>query len=97
MWGFGSMVVRYVTPRLMGATSLVFLLLTGIIWLIQLLRLSDSLASRGVTLSMMVELSVLTLPMVLSLLIPMAGVIAVVIVYRHLQEHHEMVALQALG
>jgi lipopolysaccharide export system permease protein len=88
---------RYVLGLLFWPMLLVTVSLTGIIWLMQALRFVDFIINRGLSVADFLYLTALILPSLLSLILPIAVLIAVVFTYHKLYSESELVVMQASG
>ncbi|HWK44376.1 MAG TPA: LPS export ABC transporter permease LptF [Stellaceae bacterium] len=88
---------RYVLRQSFGVTMFITLGLTAAIWLIGSLRLIDFVVNRGVGLKIFGELSILTLPQWLAIVLPVALVIAVIFTYNKLTADSELIVMRATG
>jgi lipopolysaccharide export system permease protein len=88
---------RYVLGLLFWPFLLVSASLTGIIWLMQALRFVDFIINRGLSVTDFLYLTALILPALLSLILPIAVLIAVVFTYHKLYTESELVVMQASG
>ena len=73
------------------------LVLVGVYWVNQALQLFDRLIGSGQTAMVFLELSVLTLPNVIRLVLPVAAFAAAVFVANRLTSESELVVMQATG
>jgi lipopolysaccharide export system permease protein len=71
--------------------------LTGIVWLMQALRFVDFIINRGLSVSDFLYLTLLILPSLLTMILPIALLIAVVFIYNKLSNESELVVMKAAG
>ena len=90
-------VTSYVLRQLAGATLYVTLALAGVVWLSQSLRFVDLIINRGLSFLTFLHLTLLLVPVFLSLLLPIAVFCAVVYTYHRLTIDSELVVLRAIG
>ena len=90
-------VTSYVLRELAGATLYVTLVLAGVVWLSQSLRFVDLIINRGLSFLTFLHLTLLLVPVFLSLLLPIAVFCAVVYTYHRLTIDSELVVLRAIG
>ncbi len=90
-------VTSYVLRELAGATLYVTLVLAGVVWLSQSLRFVDLIINRGLSFLTFLHLTLLLVPVFLSLLLPIAVFCAVVYTYHRLTVDSELVVLRAIG
>ena len=84
--------------RQMTTAFLLFcLILAGVIWLTQAVRLIDTVLASGQSLWLLVEFSVLVLPRVLSMVVPLAGFAAVIYTINKLYSEAELVVMMMAG
>jgi lipopolysaccharide export system permease protein len=88
---------RYIFRQLLGPLVFFLLALTGIIWLTQSLRFVELIVNRGLSAGYFLYLSMLVLPSVLSLILPVALFAAVVYAYQRLQAESEIVVMRSAG
>jgi lipopolysaccharide export system permease protein len=87
----------YIFKNLMHTTLLVTLGLTGIVWLMQALRLVDFIVNQGIPISMFLKLSLLLMPSLLMMVLPVALCVATIFLYHRLKAESELVVLQSAG
>ena len=90
-------VTSYVLRELAGATLYVTLVLAGVVWLSQSLRFVDLIINRGLSFLTFLHLTLLLVPVFISLLLPIAVFCAVVYTYHRLTIDSELVVLRAIG
>ncbi|MEM8789634.1 MAG: LptF/LptG family permease [Pseudomonadota bacterium] len=88
---------RYMFRQMTAAFLLFCLILTGVIWLTQAVRLIDTVLSAGQSAVLLVELSLLVLPRVLGAVIPLAGFAAVIYTVNKLYSEAELVVMMMAG
>lgn len=71
--------------------------LTGIIWLMQALRFVDFIINRGLSVGDFLYLTILILPALLAIILPISLLIAVIFTYHKLIVESELVVMQASG
>jgi lipopolysaccharide export system permease protein len=87
----------YVLKQLLGPTALFALLLTAVIWLTQSLRLLDLVINRGQSAPTFLYLSVLVLPSLLVLILPIAFFSGALYGLSRLNSDSELVVMGAAG
>ncbi len=87
----------YIAAQLARVTLLVLLSLTSIVWLTQALRLLDFIVNQGVSVSMFLMLTLLLLPSLIMLVLPISILVAVIFLYQRLKADSELIALMASG
>lgn len=88
---------RYIARTLAHSTLLTALSLTSIVWLTQALRLLDFIVNQGVTIDIFLLLTLLVLPSLLLLVLPIALFCAALFVYNKLRQDSELIVLEAAG
>jgi lipopolysaccharide export system permease protein len=87
----------YIFRQLLTGTLVVSVTLTGVVWLMQSLRFIEMIVNRGLSVSVFVYFTLLLLPSILSLILPIAIVIAVIFTYNRLSSDSELVVIRAGG
>lgn len=90
-------ITRYVLGLLLLPTVLITFTLTSIVWLMQALRFVDFIINRGLSVGDFLYLTVLILPSLLTMILPIALLIAVVFTYHKLYSESELVVMKAAG
>ncbi|MDP7549090.1 MAG: LptF/LptG family permease, partial [Alphaproteobacteria bacterium] len=88
---------RYILRQLAGPFIFFLLSLTGVIWLTQSLRFVDLIINKGLSASYFAQLTLLILPSVLTVILPIALFAAVLYVYYSLDRDSEIVVMRASG
>ena len=88
---------KYILRQLAGPFVFFLLSLTGVIWLTQSLRFVDLIINKGLSASYFSQLTLLILPSVLTIILPIALFAAVLYVYNNLDGDSEIVVMRALG
>lgn len=88
---------RYILTQILAAFALFCLILAGVIWLTQAVRLIDVVLSAGQSLWRLAEFSVMVLPRVLSMVVPLAGFAAVIYTINRLYSEAELVVMMMSG
>ena len=88
---------RYLTSQLLVHFGFFALVLVGVYWVNRAVVLFDQLMSDGQSAMVFVEFSLLTLPNVIKLVLPVAGFVASVYVANKLTVESELVVMQATG
>lgn len=88
---------KYIARNLTHSTLLVATSLTSIVWLLQALRLMDFIVNQGVGLDVFLMLTVLIMPSLLMMILPVGLFCAVVFVYQRLKADSELVVMEAAG
>lgn len=88
---------RYMTRLLIWPLFFIAVAMSGVIWLTQSLRFVDLILNRGLPAHTFFYLAILMLPMVMSVLLPIALFIAAVFAYTKMTMDSELIVLQACG
>jgi lipopolysaccharide export system permease protein len=88
---------RYLLTQLLAVFGFFALVLVLVYWVNRAVGLFDQLIGDGQTALVFLEFSVLTLPNVISLVLPIAAFAAAVFVANRLTQDSEMVVMQATG
>ncbi len=88
---------QYILRLLLWPTVVISLSLTSIIWLTQALRFIDFIINRGLSISDFMLLTVLLIPSLLFLILPIALFISVMFIYNKLLSDSELVVMNASG
>jgi len=88
---------RYLLSQLLATFGFFALVLVAVYWVNRAVGLFDQLIGDGQTALVFVEFSLLTLPNVIRLVLPIAGFIAAVSVTNRLMQESELVVMQATG
>ena len=87
----------YIFRQVIVATIFVTVTLTGVVWLMQSLRFIEMIVTRGLSGQVFLYLTLLLLPSFLSIILPLALVIAVIFTYNKLLSDSELVVMRAGG
>jgi lipopolysaccharide export system permease protein len=88
---------KYIARNIVHSGLLIVFSLTSIVWLAQALRFIDFIVNQGVSLAVFVTLTVLLIPGLVLLILPVAMLLAVVFVYNRLYGDSELVVLESAG
>ncbi len=88
---------KYILRQLTGPFVFFLLSLTGVIWLTQSLRFVDLIINKGLSASYFGQLTLLILPSVLTIILPIALFAGVLYVYNNLDGDSEIVVMRASG
>lgn len=88
---------RYIFRHLLFILGMTLLGLTAILWLMQTLRLVDFIVNQGIPVWLFLKLSVLLLPSMVMMVMPVALSISIVFLYHKLRTDSELVVLQSTG
>ncbi|MBC6440345.1 MAG: LPS export ABC transporter permease LptF [Rhodospirillales bacterium] len=87
----------YILKQLLVMATGVILALTGVVWLSQSLRFLDFIINKGLSVLSFLRLTILLMPDVLTVIIPIATLCAVIYTYNRLTSDRELVVLRAVG
>ena len=88
---------KYILGQLAGPFVFFLLSLTCVIWLTQSLRFVDLIINKGLSASYFAQLTLLVLPGVLNIILPIALFAAVLYVYNNLDGDSEIVVMRSAG
>lgn len=88
---------RYILRQLLGPLGFFVLVLTGVIWLTQSLRVIDIVVNNGQGAQVFLEFTALLLPMVFSIVLQLGGLAATVYTLHRLITESELAAMFASG
>lgn len=88
---------RYIFSQLFFLTCLITVVLTGAIWLTQSLRFVDIIVTRGVSFGTFLSFIFFLLPNLITLALPIAFLMGVLMVYNKLITDHELVVMRTSG
>ena len=88
---------RYICKQIIIGFLLVNFSLMSILWLSQSLRFLDFIASKGITVSIFIELTSLLMPRIFTILAPISLFAAVLFVYNRMLADQELVVMKSAG
>ncbi|PIR38635.1 MAG: LPS export ABC transporter permease LptF [Alphaproteobacteria bacterium CG11_big_fil_rev_8_21_14_0_20_39_49] len=88
---------KYLTKNLIMPMLVITLTLTGIVWLTQSLRFIDLIVNKGLDISTFLYLSLLLVPSLLFLILPVALFVSVLTVYNKFISDSELIVLKSAG
>ncbi len=94
---FMSIHTRYIIKNLLSPLLIITLALTFIIWLVRSMRFLELIVNNGLPFWEFLYLSVLLVPLFLTIILPVALLIAVIQTYSKLSTDRELVILSAAG
>lgn len=97
MRSLGTIASRYIFRQTAGATLLILLSLTGIVWIALALRQLNLMTTQGQTIWMFIKLTVLALPNLMAIIAPVALLVASIHVLNRLNGDSELIVLTAAG
>ncbi len=87
---------KYIIKNIIPLFLLLSLVLTSMVWITQMLNLI-SLFEKGITLKNFLKISILLLPYLLFIIMPLVSLITMVYVYFRLQEGRQLLVLRSAG
>ena len=87
----------YIFRQVIVATVFLTVTLTGVVWLLQSLRFIELIVTRGLSGQVFMYFTLLLLPSLLSVILPLALVIAVIFTYNRLLNDSELIVMRAGG
>ena len=88
---------RYIFSQLLAPMVFITLVLTGVVWLTQSLRFVDMIVNRGLSAFEFLYVTLLLMPGVLVLILPVALFCAVLFTYHRLSYDSELVVMRSAG
>jgi len=88
---------RYIVKQVLAWLIITSVTLIGIVWLSQALRLIELLVNKGAAMSQFLVLTFLSIPLWQMIILPIATLIATIIVLHRLQQDREITAMRAAG
>ncbi|HID05564.1 MAG TPA: LptF/LptG family permease, partial [Armatimonadetes bacterium] len=88
---------RYMLRQLLLTFGFFALVLVLIYWINQAVLLFDQLIANGESAAVFVEFSILTLPLMIAIVLPIAGFTAAIFVTNRLSADNELVVAQSAG
>ncbi len=88
---------RYILRQLAGPMVFLTLALTGIVWLTQSLRFVDMIVNRGLSAGEFLYITVLLMPGILVLILPIALFCTILYAYHRLSNDSEIIVMRAAG
>ena len=88
---------RYIFAQLLRTTCAVTLVIIGIVWLFQTIRLLEMVISRGAAFSDFILMSFAVIPLWLTIALPIGAFVAVNWVFHRILTDRELTVMQAIG
>jgi lipopolysaccharide export system permease protein len=85
----------YIMQQIIGPLLILTFSFTGVIWLTQSLRFIDLILNKGLSLGLFFYMTLLLLPSLLAIILPVALFVAVLYVYHQLISDREIIVLKA--
>lgn len=92
-----KILTKYILKQLIISFILVLLGLTALVWLTQSLRMIDMIVTKGVPISIFLEMTFLVLPNFIQILSPLALFAVVLFVLSRMQSDKEIMVMQSVG
>lgn len=92
-----SLIERYILKALASSFFASLLVLTGIIWVTQILRDFDLVTAQGQTVLVLFRITMLSLPALVVVIAPIALFIAIAFVFMRLNSDSELITMHAAG
>lgn len=89
--------IRYILSHIAWPTLLITASLTSIIWLTRALRYIDFIVNRGLSIGDFLYITVLLVPSLLMILLPISLFIAILVAYNKLSSDSELVVMSSAG
>lgn len=88
---------RYIFAQLLRTTCAVTLVILGIVWLFQTIRLLEMVISRGAAFTDFIVMSLAVIPLWLTIALPIGAFVAVNWVFHRILNDRELTVMQAIG
>lgn len=92
-----SRLTRYILRQLVPPLLFILVALVGVVWLTQSLRFVDLIVNRGLSASHFLYLTLLLLPGILAVIVPIALLCTVLFTYHRLSFDSEIIVMRAAG
>ena len=92
-----KIVDRYILRQLVVGFTLILVSLTILIWLTQSLKMIDMIVTKGVSVGVFLEMTLLVLPNFLQILMPLALFAVTLFTFIRMQSDKELMVLKAVG
>lgn len=92
-----NLLERYIFRKVAGATALTFMALGAMVWLSQALRQFDLVTANGQAIGTFLHVSLLLVPVLVSIVFPVALMIAVLYTFNTMNNESELVVINASG
>lgn len=92
-----NLIQRYIFQKVAGATLMTFIALGTMVWLSQALRQFDLVTANGQAIMTFVQISALLVPILVTVVFPVALMIAVIYTFSTLTSDSELVVINASG
>ena len=92
-----NILTKYILKQLTVSFLLILLGMTALVWLTQSLRMIDMIVTKGIPVSMFLEMTFLVLPNFIQILSPIALFAVILFVFSRMQADKEVMVMQAIG
>lgn len=92
-----TLIERYIFGRIASASALTFVALGAMVWLSQALRQFDLVTANGQAITTFLQVSALLVPVLVTVVFPVALLIAVIYTFNSLNSDSELVVINASG
>lgn len=92
-----KLIERYIFKKVASATVLVFIALGAMVWLSQALRQFDLVTANGQAITTFLQVTALLIPVLLTVVLPVALLIAVIYTFNSMNTDAELVVINASG
>ena len=92
-----KILTTYILKQLIISFLLILLGMTTLVWLTQSLRMIDMIVTKGIPVSMFLEMTLLVLPNFIQILSPIALFAVILFIFSRMQADKEVMVMQAIG
>lgn len=92
-----KLIERYIFRKVVSATVLIFVALGAMVWLSQALRQFDLVTANGQAITTFLQVTALLIPVLLTVVLPVALMIAVIYTFNAMNTDSELVVINASG
>ena len=92
-----KILTSYILKQLIVSFLLILLGMTTLVWLTQSLRMIDMIVTKGIPVSMFLEMTLLVLPNFMQILSPIALFAVILFIFSRMQADKEVMVMQAIG
>lgn len=92
-----KILTTYILKQLAISFLLILLGMTTLVWLTQSLRMIDMIVTKGIPVSMFLEMTLLVLPNFIQILSPIALFAVILFIFSRMQADKEIMVMQAIG
>lgn len=88
---------RYILKQLVIGFALVLISMTVLVWLTQSLKMIDMMVTKGVSVGIFIQMTLLVLPNFLQVLSPLALFAVILFIFTRMQSDKELMVMKAVG